>query len=189
MEAIRVRSQAHQDVYATLWTGRLAGALEAGTMDRSAVILVHAGLGSRVAALAALNDFPGDFEDYEGMKAWLTSKPVVDAGRVQDWPTKDTADLWRAFVDSTHGESTRVWKVQSRNCRVKWDDGVSTYRDELVRVLKRSSSGRAEVYTPDFVHLGELREVLPTLVGAVYGRISPAGDGIELTYHGPDKLK
>ena len=77
----RELTSAHHDDYAEVWTGRLAESLEAGTMDRSAVILIHAGLRSRIAALAALNDCPGDFTGYEGMKHWLRSNPVVDAGR------------------------------------------------------------------------------------------------------------
>jgi hypothetical protein len=104
-EAVRVRSCAHQDEYAGLWTGELAEALEAGALDRSTVILIHAGLGSRVAAFNA-SDTDSD-----------RSHSRMPAGRSADWPTPETSDLWRAILRSMDGESTSEWRVQTKPFR------------------------------------------------------------------------
>jgi len=187
VEAVRARSRSHQDEYADLWSGRLAGALEAGTMDRCAVILIHAGLGSRVAALAALSDFPGDFKDYQGMKDWLRSEPLVEAGRVTDWPTPDTADLWRSFVTLTYGDSTRAWSVQSKHVSVNWKPGVGALEGDFVRVLRQTT--KTEICTADFSPIGELKQIVPNLTGVLFGKVAHDVSQLELIYHGPGTLR
>ena len=187
VEAIRVRSHAHQDEYTDLWTGRVAEALEAGTTDRCAVILIHAGLGSRVAALAALQAFPADFEDYQGMKDWLNSEEVEEAAQSKNWPTPETADLWRSFVSSTCGDSTRPWSVQSKRFAASWRPGASPQVGAFVRLLKRGA--KTAICSPDFTPLGDLKQSLPNLPGVVFGNVTEGLEEIELTYHGPVSLK
>jgi len=187
LEAVRVRSVAHEDVYADLWTGTLGGILEAGTTNACAVILIHAGLGSRVAALAALDDFPADFKDLAGMNVWLTSEEVGDASKSDKWPTPETAELWRTFLDSTCGDSTRPWSVQSKRRGVTWRPDFEPIADQLVRIRNRPS--RTEVCTPDFKTIGVLKFPVAQLRGVLFGRIAPGLNEIDLTYHGSNVLK
>jgi len=190
VEAVRVRSQAHHDVFADRWTGRLAQTLEAGTSDRCAVILIHAGLGSRVAALAALSDVPGDFTDYQGMKSWLVSESVSYASRTQSWPTAETADLWRRFVNSTSDEATRPWKRQVKAYAVKWMNNVETPpAGDVVRLVSRGTAKKMEIHTPDFIRIGELAQFMPSLSGVLFGKVSGIPNQLEVHYHGPEELK
>jgi hypothetical protein len=187
VEAVRVRSEAHQDEFSELWTGRLAEVLEAGTMDRCAVILIHAGLGSRVAALAALDKYAADFADYQGMKGWLNSEALVEATHIANWPTAETAELWRGFVNSVSSEATRAWTIQRNNYSVNWRDGVTPKAGSPVRLVRRAVT-RTEVYAPNYDGLGVLKYALPVLEGVVFGTITDKGE-VEVTYHGPNKLK
>ena len=190
VEAVRVRSQAHQDDFAELWTGRLAQALESGTMERSAVILVQAGLGSRIAALAALRVCPGDFADFAGMKQWLSSESVVEASKSSSWPTGETAELWRTFARLTSGGSARKWRIQRKVRTVRWNESSDHLSPgDLVRLRNSTrSAARTEVFTPDFTLLGELTRELPELKGIVFGTVRPNRQEIEVTYKGPDNL-
>ena len=188
IEAVRVRSVAHQDEYADIWSGRLAEVLEAGTMNRSAVFLIHAGLGSRVAALKALDDFPADFSDYGGMKEWLTSPPVREAGNVQNWPTAETADLWQSFVSSTYGESTKAWTIQSTQRSVNWRPEAVPTAGEFVRVVSRPT--RTEIYTADFRSLGSLRYTFSVpSEGVFFAKVADNLSSLDVTYYGPSSLK
>ncbi len=189
VEAIRVRSQAHQDEFAELWTGKLAEALEAGTMNRSAVILIHAGLGSRVAALTALSEYPADFKDYAGMRDWLDSDSVAEASENESWPTEETAELWRRFIESLHGVSIREWKIQRKVRAVSWSNPKPPSQGQFVRIVHSSTGLKAEVRSPDFILLGELKVPLQKLPGIMWGTVGPAGNEIEVTYHGPSELK
>jgi replicative superfamily II helicase len=187
VEAIRVRSHAHQDEYSDLWTGRVAEALEAGTTERCAVILIHAGLGSRVAALAALQDFPSDFEDYQGMKDWLNSEEVAEAGQSNSWPTPETADLWSSFVNSTCGDSSRPWSIQSKRFAAVWHPGISPQEGEFVRLVRRGA--RTAICSSDFTQIGNLKHQLPNLPGVLFGNVAEGLAEVDLTYHGPVALK
>lgn len=189
IEAVRVRSKAHTDEFAELWTGRLAQTLEAGTTDKCAILLIHAGLGSRVAALAALSDIPGDFSDLQEMKVWLASKRVAQASMTQDWPTAETAELWRAFRDSLSDEATRTWTRQVKTYNVIWRDTPPPTAGSFLRIVGRGVGKRTEVHTSDFSQVGELNRALTPRPGVMYGVAMSDPNQIEIHYDGPHALK
>ena len=158
-------------------------------MNRSAVILIHAGLGSRVAALTALNEYPGDFKDYAGMREWLDSESVTEASESERWPTPETAELWRRFIESLHGVSLREWKIRRKVRAVNWSNPKPPPPGQLVRIVHTSTGLKAEARTPDFALLGELKAPLQRLTGLIWGTVAPSGSEIEVTYHGPSEFK
>ena len=186
-EAVRVRSQAHVDDYSSLWTGRAAEASEVGTMQRPATILLQAGLGSRAAALAALNDQPGDFVDYDGMRRWLQSETVVEASRSASWPTSDTAESWRQFVLGISSDPTEEWRCQRTIRRVVWNSKEFRPADGTVIRLVNSNVLRTEVDCADHTRLGHLQSPLPSLPGVAYGVVQSA-EHIDVRYFGPGVL-
>lgn len=189
VEAVRVRSVAHGDVYADLFTGRVAEALESGTMHRPAMVLLQAGLGSRIAALAALRDFPDEFTDFEGMREWLRSEAVVEATQDPNWPTADTADLWRRFVRTASAESASEWSLQKRVVPVQWHPEASVPDDgELVRLDNDVTPNRTAVCGPDFERLGELRRSVRSMPGLYFGEVAQSGASVLVSYVGPGKL-
>lgn len=189
-EAVRVRSVAHNDEFAELWTGQVAESIEAGTMLRPATVLLQAGLGSRAAALAALNDLTGDFVDYDGMRQWIRSEPVREASRNATWPTPETADLWRRFALSVSDEALHEWKQQQSIRSVLWDsESASPAEGSMVRLVNPVAGPRTDVCGPDFQRFGRLQPSLPTLEGLVYGVVNKGGKSITVNYLGPSELK
>ena len=188
IEAIRVRSKAHTDEFAELWTGRLAQTLEAGTTDKCAILLIHAGLGSRVAALAALSDISGDFTDLQEMRTWLASKPVAEASMAQDWPTPETAELWRAFRDPLSDEATRKWTRKVKAYNVIWRDTPPPSPGSFLRIVGRGVGRPTEVHTPDFIPVGELHRALLPRPGVMFGVAMSDPNHIEIHYDGPHEL-
>jgi hypothetical protein len=106
MEAIRVRAEATGDQVGEgltlddFETGLAVPALETGTLNRSAAILMQAGFTSRLAAIKAINDTAATFIDYQGLRNWLSSAAVVALAEAGNWPTPETAEIWVAFVAS-----------------------------------------------------------------------------------------
>lgn len=188
IEAIRVRSKAHADDYADLWTGRLAQTLEAGTTDKCAILLIHAGLGSRVAALAALADIPGSFTDFQELKEWLASEPVAQASMTANWPTPETAELWRTFRHSLSDEATRTWTCTVKNYDVTWHKEPPA-EGCLLRIVNPSIGGRAQVQTPDFVTIGELNRILRPVAGVMFAVTTSDPKQVAVNYQGPHEFK
>jgi hypothetical protein len=83
MEAVRVRGVANGDSFGDGTTlgdyemGFAVPAVETGTLNRSAALLMQAGFNSRLAAVKAVTDTRATFEDSRGLIAWLTSEEVM----------------------------------------------------------------------------------------------------------------
>ncbi|MBC8067747.1 MAG: hypothetical protein IAG13_05380 [Deltaproteobacteria bacterium] len=78
MEAVRVHALAVEYDGADGLSGVAAQAVESGSTSLSVIALVRAGLSSREAAAAAVEDTAASFTDRDGMHAWLNSKPVEE---------------------------------------------------------------------------------------------------------------
>jgi hypothetical protein len=106
MEAVRVRAVVNADLIGDkrlalnhYELGLAVPAVETGTMNRSASMLIQAGFDSRLAAIKAVNDTAATFTTASELRAWLKS-PVVSAVSAQpDWPTADTRELWLDFIE------------------------------------------------------------------------------------------
>jgi hypothetical protein len=57
--------------------GLAVSAVETGTMNRSASILIQAGFASRLAAIKAVNDTAATFSNGFELQQWLESEPVT----------------------------------------------------------------------------------------------------------------
>lgn len=96
MEAIRVRAQANQDRVGDFSIDDFelslaVPALESGTLNVAASVLMQSGFSSRVAAISAVESTGAAFVDSAGLRAWLAFHEVrllFDAG---EWPTPETA--------------------------------------------------------------------------------------------------
>lgn len=88
---------------------RCRAALETGSISPHVALLIQAGLASRTAAQMALDDFPGDFTDYDGMRAWLDNPELV-AMPTETWPTESTARVWMDFVSQQRASFVTRWR-------------------------------------------------------------------------------
>lgn len=97
MEAIRVRAAANGDTVGVFdlpledhELGLAVPAVETGTLNRSASILIQAGFNSRLAAIKAVTDTGATFKTGHELRQWLNSEAVSAWSAQPDWPTVET---------------------------------------------------------------------------------------------------
>ena len=193
IDAIRVRALAHNDVvgdfgFNDLETSVAVPALETGTLNVSAAILIQAGFSSRAAAIKAVTDTEANFSNTQQLSAWLASDIVSIMSLLGDWPTPETKKLWEEFVSKQTPAGSNVWTAQNIQESVAWDNGAPE-PGEYLRLFPLED-GETGVFSSDLQFLGELDAALPDpLPGIVYARRSNESENrIELTYYGPQEL-
>ena len=108
LEALRMRRVAlgwEPEIIA----GGAAACLESGLPRFVMAMLVRAGLPSRAAALAAVNDLNPVIVDSAGLVEWLESNEVAALTDAGDWPTVETAALWTEFRRDMLGGTAQRW--------------------------------------------------------------------------------
>jgi superfamily II DNA/RNA helicase len=177
MEAVRVRGLANNDAIGDgamaavtmddVELGVAVAAVETGTLNRSAALLIRSGFSSRLSAIKAVTELKATFSDGHALRAWLRSKAVRDAGCDPTWPTPETHHLWADYVSAYSRFTTKAWKEATLDVGVRWDKGASVDDGMAVR-LRTADDGVTEVLTPDYIRLGEINETLnSTRHGAV----------------------
>lgn len=194
MEAIRVRGLANGDVIGPLGLALddfdlslAVPAVETGTMNRSASILIQAGFTSRLAAIKAVGDTGADFATLAQLQAWLDSDIVTAFSQLPDWPTPETASLWSTFRTGFVPVEKRTWTERRYWAFVKWKPEVPALAGAPLRL--KVLDGQRLVMAPDGAALGELQSALnPDHRGLVRASVSVEPNKIDITYFGPDDL-
>lgn len=147
--------------------GGAAAALEAGVPNFMMSMLVRAGLPSRRAAIAAVQLGGADFLDGAGMREWLESDAIIAFTDAGDWPTPETAALWKRFRDETLSAAIQRWH------RVGADRGLVdpvAVAPGLYRVERDEAADENWLTTPDYQRLariaGSVRMTRPSLMTA-----------------------
>lgn len=189
MEAVRVREFTVNPEDEHPHAGRAAVAIETGTSNYSAALLIQAGLASRLAAIRAISDCAGAFHDFKGLRLWLTSDCVVSHQSNAEWPTLETANLWRRFVDSFETTTgAKKWSIQRLELAVEWQTepprpGVH------VRVLHDEHHGETVVHS---VELDRLGIVVPSFsehpAGVLIAAVGSSAGRVAAEYLGPADL-
>lgn len=96
MEALRVRAAANGDTVGMpalaledYELGLAVPAVETGTMNRSASILIQAGFNSRQAAIKAVTDTAANFTNGAELRDWLRSPGLAVYSAQPNWPTAE----------------------------------------------------------------------------------------------------
>ncbi len=160
LEALRMRRIATGWVPEVI-TGGAAACVESGLPRFAMAMLVRAGLPSRAAALAAVDDPKPAFVDNAGLVEWLMSSEVVALTDAGGWPTEETASIWAQFRRQILRGNAQKWskkewrrKVDSETCLSEPVPG-RTYR---VEVDEQDNS--VWVCTPDFERVVRLRRTM-----------------------------
>jgi len=179
MEAVRVHAGALGQESADQLQGLAGLAVEAGSVNRSVVMLLRSGLSSREAAMAAVATTGASFVDRAGMKVWLRSKETEQFSANDDWPTPQSRHTWLQFYDGEKKGDRRKWMREIQTARVDWFGDVPK---PGIHVVVETDAGAdvGLVLTPDFVRLGVLksslrrphRDIVKALVGDKPGTIS-----------------
>ncbi len=189
MEAVRVHAQAVEHEGVDALTGLAALAVEAGSSKLSVIMLVRAGLSSREAAAAAVEDTAASFTDRDGMREWLNSELVEDRSTEKDWPTNRSRQAWLQFYEGERKADRSKWKRETQKVRVKWNSGRAPATGTSVSV-EPSVGTYGGVMTPDLQPLGlmlrgELRQARKNIVGAQV----TADGSVAVEFFGPRGLR
>lgn len=192
LESIRVRASANNDNFEDGTTldehelGLVAPAIENGTLNRSAAMLMQAGFSSRKAAIRAVETTNANFTNGYELKAWLESDEVFDLAIVGDWPTPETSDLWWDFVKSYQLTSDEKWSSNVLQIAVTWKAGFVPVPETQVK-LWESPDDFSTVLSSDGEPVGQLNDKYKLCSkGIYYTKINENPNFVDVTYWGPN---
>ena len=167
-------------------TGIGALSVESGSLNRSVICMLRAGLGSRNAAIAAAESTGADFEDESGMQTWLRSATVRARATDSAWPTPGSYLAWRQFVERGSADGSGEWEETSEVVALDWlGDALAPGR---AVVLDRAGASGKEttVLTTDYREVGVVRgELRRNLKSVTSARVGACGQTISVDYFGP----
>lgn len=127
--------------------GGAAAAVETGVPQFMMSMLIRAGLPSRRAAMAAIDDAKPVFVTPAEMRDWLESDEITVYNEAGDWPTPDTAALWARFRTEALSRGIQKWSVAHYKRRL--DTAVAPPAG-LYRIITDEGDGRTWLATPDY---------------------------------------
>ena len=131
-------------------------------------MLIRAGLPSRKAAIAAIKTTEPAFFDSAGLREWLVSEGVEAQTALDDWPTPETAALWRRFRSEITGASAPTWKARTYRRRLRLRQGQQRPPNGVYRVELDPDANQAWVVSPDFRRIAPLRRTVRDSELALY---------------------
>jgi hypothetical protein len=189
LEAIRVRAATHGDSVdgmsiSDFDLGYAVSAVETGTLNRSASILIQAGFNSRLAAIKAVTDTGATFENGHELRQWLASKDVVARSALEDWPTVATKSMWTDFLQSFRRSDNRTWADRRYITQVAW---LAAPPPPGTGVQIHDFGGHPRVLAADGAPLGTIQGSLnPGRAGLARAQVSHQPDMIDVSYLGPE---
>lgn len=184
IEAARVYEQAQGNLAADVVTGTASAALEAGTLSRSAAILLRSGFDHRSAAIKAVADTDADFIDTSEMRGWIKNLDPFLAGD-PSWPTDSSRNAWVEFTRRLQVRGRRRWGQHVLAVEdVEWD-GESPAPGEWLRV-NDEGHGTATLWSPGFDRLGTVRVALNEHREGVLHAFYDHDRVLRLRYRGPN---
>lgn len=158
--------------------GGAAAALEAGVPDFMMSMLVRAGLPSRRAAIAAVETGGADFLDGAAMREWLESDAIVALTDAGDWPTLETAALWKRFRHETLSAAVQRWHRVAGHRALAEPIAVAP---GLYRIERDEAADENWLVTPDYRRVarltGSVRHTRPSLFTA---RVTPGAATVQI---------
>lgn len=135
--------------------GGAAGSVETGVPQFMMAMLIRAGLPSRRAAMAAIEDAKPIFVTPAEMRAWLESDEITAYTDAGDWPTPDTAALWARFRTEALSGGIQKWSVEHYKRLL---DIATAPSAGLYRVVTDEGDGRTWLTTPDYQRVAAFKK-------------------------------
>lgn len=194
LEAVRVRATAHEDQAGDPWAfltdehGLAVAAVETGTLNRSAALLVQAGFSSRAGALAAVTAGGGTFTTMAELHQWMNTEEVRQRANDTHWPTSSSHELWVGFISRSTAAPERTWIHTVEEASVTWLRDHQPRNGTPYRAVSLAN-GRTALESADGRRAGLLEEPLnPNRRGLLTVTGAGAGDVVKLSYRGPSDL-
>jgi hypothetical protein len=154
LEAIRTRRMSLGWSPETV-VGGAAAAVETGVPRFMMAMLIRAGLPSRRAAKAAIEDAEPVFVTPTEMRAWLESNEITAHTDAGDWPTPETAALWARFRTEALSGGIQKWSVE-RYKRLL--DVEAAPPAGLYRIVTGNGDGQTCLATPDYQRVAAFKK-------------------------------
>ena len=190
MEAVRVRAEANGDEVIDgvsiddLELGLAVPAVENGTLNRSAAILMQAGFSSRQGAIQAVTQGRATFNNTLGLKEWLDSDLVALLTDLGEWPTAETSSLWKSFLESYQPPRSSIWGQSTETVPAIWD-GQCPQANTVVR-LRSYGDGQTSIISAAGQVIGHTDGHIMLLVeGIYYAVVDDTRANLDVTYIGP----
>lgn len=193
MEALRVRAAANGDVVGILdlplddyELGLVIPAVETGTMNRSASILIQAGFNSRLAAIKAVTDTAATYTTGAEFRTWLHSPDVAVWSAQPNWPTIETRAMWLEFIHEFAPSDNSTWSRRDYLGNVQW---FAAPAPPGTPVSVFHWNEQPLVLAPDGQAIGLLLHPLnPNRHGLLRANVAQNVAQLDLSYLGPDDL-
>ena len=191
LEAIRVRAQANEDIIGDGTTindyeiNHVVPAIENGSLNKSAALLMQAGFSSRKAAIIAVNSTNASFTTGTELKDWLNSSEITELTSEFNWPTHETSNLWQTFIKEFAPSSDTTWKPMRSIIPINW---INTYVPEATTQVKfqNFNEGRTQIISSSGEPIGDLNHRLMMIKDGVYtAKIHLELNFLDVTYWGP----
>jgi len=186
LEAVRTRRMSlgwSSDTVA----GGGAAAVETGVPQFMMAILIRAGLPSRRAAMAAIEDAKPIFVTPADMRGWLESDEITAYTDAGDWPTPDSAALWARFRTQALSGGIQKWSIE--NYKRMLDIGAAPPAG-LYRIITDEGDGRTWLATPDFRRVAAFKKpAVDPKPSLFWGRLRGETRLVEALRLGPGKLR
>lgn len=193
MEAIRVRATANGDridgsdfTIEDFELGYAVTAIETGTLNRSAAILIQAGFDTRLAAIKAINDTGATFQTSHEFREWLNSEAVNTLSKQPNWPTLETKVMWTNFLHNFNPMANGTWSNRQYWTNVTWF-GEPPQPGTPVQIHHWNE--QPYVLSSDGSQLGILQNALnPARTGLLRAQVAQDVTRIDISYLGPDDI-
>lgn len=154
LEAVRTRRMSLGWSPETV-VGGAAAAVETGVPQFMMSMLIRAGLPSRRAAMAAIEDAEPAFVTPAEMRAWLESDEITAYTDAGDWPTPDTAALWARFRTEALSGGIQKWSVEHYKRLL---DTATAPPAGVYRIVTDDGDGRTWMATPDYQRVAAFKK-------------------------------
>lgn len=154
LEAIRTRRMSLGGAPDTV-AGGGAAALETGVPQFMMAMLIRAGLPSRRAAIAAIDDAKPAFVTPPEMRTWLESDEITAYTDAANWPTPDTAALWARFRTEALSGGIQKWFVEHYERLL---DTPVAPNAGLYRIVTGENGGKTWLMTPDYQRVAAFKK-------------------------------
>jgi hypothetical protein len=191
MEAVRVRAEAHEDLFSDevklpdYPRAYAVAALETGTLVVAAAMLIQAGFGSRLAAIQAVTSTGAKFDSMQDLMAWMGSDEVQTLSAAPNWPTPESHVLWLDFQGPGGAHTVQTWAATEYTSGITWQ-GVPMPPGTPLRLGGGVGKERS-VFTADFREVGTIGWT-PSSKGLILATSTSDLGKVALEFLGPGKV-
>ena len=195
MEAVKVRAQANGDIIGDggftiddVETGLAVPAIETGTLNRSAAILMQAGFTFRSVAIQIVNDTAATFENFNQMRAWLESDNIKILSEDRAWPSPESHDAWVAFTQNYVASEDNIWDIQEKSLPAEWFD-TENPPPSNTSVKLINLGDETLILSATLIKIGHLSQPIPAVSkGVLTAKVAPDRQSVVATYYGSENL-